>query len=172
MSAPTLTSNCVLSILMPLHLGSSVLRPEKTGKRLCNRHRASFVHETTCTCHTYRISGTELHIVFASCVSVQKSKLQRSCPGCIFPDLAMGSSNTMPPPVSLGTESTNEHPSAIGDRANDGGGPPSPNQSPIGPAERHADIVFFKLGPFLKCCPVPRMHPPIAIHEEGMTYHS
>ena len=79
----------------------------------------------------------------ASCISLQKSKLQRSCLNCTPPDIVMESPSTMPTQVSPGTEqgapATNENPSVIG--------PSSGNQPTIGPAERHADVDFFKPGP-------------------------
>ena len=55
----------------------------------------------------------------------------------------MESPSTMPTQVSPGAEqgapATNENPSVIG--------PSSGNQPTIGPAERHADVDFFKPGP-------------------------
>lgn len=84
----------------------------------------------------------------------------------------MGSPNTIPPLVSPRTEGgMNENLSAIGDRAIDGGGP-LPNQSSVGPAERLVDIALLECGPLLTFSPVPRVHSPVAIQEEGMTYLS
>lgn len=85
----------------------------------------------------------------------------------------MGSLAAIPPLVSPRTEGDmNEHPPAIGDRTNNGGGGPSPHDPPLGPAERHVDIEFLTLRPLLRCLLVPRVHPPTTIEREGMTYCS
>ena len=126
-------------------------------------------YPSICTVH---IEPSCAPLTAASCTSVQKSKLQRSCPGCNFPDITMGSLSTIPTLVSCGTEevvsATKDTLSAIEDHTT-GGSEPSPHRTPIGYDKRHVYMVFFNLVPPLKCSPVPRMCPSMNLQEERVT---
>ena len=95
---------------------------------------------------------TEPHVDKVACNLVRvcsKVKVAAKLSRLHLSDIAMGSPNTIPRPVSPRAEGdVNENPSAIEYRTNDGGGP-SHNQSSVGPAERHATIVLLNLSLYL-----------------------
>ena len=135
------------------------------GARISDRDRS---HNTTAKhlCSLgHACEGQWLHV--APCTSFKRSKSQRSCPGCILPDISMESLSTVLTQVSPGTEqdapATNEEPYR-------GGGPFRGDQFPVGTTERCVDIGCVKFGPPPKYSSVPRIHPPVAIQKKKMIY--